>query len=151
MRKVFSSFVLVLLVVFFLPACNSNHDVEPDYIPYTPDLTGTSWRLLGFGTKSGDFQLAEPQDNNTYYLLRFEEDGTISGFATSNHIYGYYLIHDDEIELDGYYSTRMSERYPDGYDFINAIGQSSQYEVLNGQLKLYYEKRKKYLLMNPLE
>ena len=62
----------------------------------------------------------------------------------------YYLIHDDEIDLEGYYSTRISERYPDGYNFIFAIGESSQYEVLNGQLKLYYEKREKYLLFNPL-
>ncbi|MDR0612046.1 MAG: META domain-containing protein [Dysgonamonadaceae bacterium] len=117
-----------------------------------PSLTGNKWKLLGIvDVKTGELKAlksytVDGKDCEKCYTVTFKEDGTFTGFSTTNELYGNYLINysTHDFKISGLGGTKMGE-LGDGqiYDVILRTVQS--FNLVENELKLYYNNKNNYL------
>ena len=120
-----------------------------------PSLTGIKWKLVGIGDVKTDELKAlksytvDGKDCAKCYTVTFKENGTFTGFSTTNELYGNYLInystHDFKIsELGGLKINELG----DGNIYFTLLGIVQSYDLIESGLKLYYNNKNNYLLFS---
>jgi hypothetical protein len=117
----------------------------------TIPLIGTTWKLVGFEAQAGTMKTAEPVGRQCY-LLTFHQDGTLSGYISTNEARGVYEINTQTGALiiknfGG--MTEINELF-DGNQYIECMKKVTSYNVSAKNLKLYYSPTE-YLLFQPDE
>jgi hypothetical protein len=150
MKQIFI-FIMLLTLSMGLYAGDSN-TVNNAAIP---SLTGVKWKLIGIGDVKTDELKAlksytvDGKDCKKCYTVTFKENGTFTGFSTTNELYGNYLInystHDFKIsELGGLKINELG----DGNIYFTLLGTVQSYDLIESGLKLYYNNKNNYLLFS---
>ena len=120
---------LSLLFLTLLSGCSSDDDNVNSALCKT-------WLLVSYGNESNEV-LKEAE--GYYYKLSFHPDGSFSGLAYGNGIYGYYTWKDNEIRLD---RIMIDKAYWEGSDpdkfFLYHLSDVYTYTVTDKELRLYY-------------
>lgn len=154
MNKKIYGFLLLVLFVGFMTSCAKDYEVGSDKLllmsPYDKQ-----WQFVGFGpasTNTSDIFSATPvqPDSPTSYLLTLKKNNTFNGTSSTNDIHGEYSIDDRRsiLSFKNIVIGKLAER-GDGYKYISYLKLVENYEVYEGNLKLYYAspfKQKSYLL-----
>jgi hypothetical protein len=126
-------------------ACKSEkEDVTP--------LIGTTWKLVGFVDAQADtMKTAEPVGDQCY-LLTFHQDGTLSGYTSTNEAGGEYEINTQtgSLIIKSFGGLTMINELFDGNRYIECMYKVTYYNLSDKNLKLYYSPTD-YLLFNPYE
>lgn len=119
----------IVLVVTLLAACGSS----------APTLTGRTWVLTAFTSKSPAFQGDVPDYQQSDHSITFNMDGTFAGTAACNHIAGTYTTSGTTLTITAGPSTPMF--CPDGSDdlgsiFIHSLVNASTDTLTSSSLKI---------------
>lgn len=137
---------IFLLGIFTLLACE---DVDKTI---SDSLKGTTWKLVGFvDVKIDIIKEAEPKSDKCY-VIKFNEDNTLSGISSTNQITGHYIVNSDslKITIDMHTVTEINELY-DGNSYLMTINSVHNFSFEEKTLKLYYNEGNNYLLFKALE
>ena len=117
-----------------------------------PSLTGAKWKLSGIvDVKTGELNAFESYTiDGKYcekcYTITFKENGTFTGFSTTNEMHGNYLIdyptHD--FKISGLGGTKVGE-VGNGYLYWDILRTVQSFDLLESELKLYYNDKDNYL------
>ena len=124
-----------------------------------PSLTGVKWKLAGIvDVKTGELKALKSYTDNgkdceKCYTVTFKEDGTFTGFSTTNEMYGNYLINysTHDFKISGLGGTKINE-LGDGEIYCNILKTVQSFDLVESELKLYYNNKNNYLsykLMSP--
>ena len=124
-----------------------------------PSLTGVKWKLFGIvDVKTGELKALKSytvngKDCEQCYTITFKEDGTFTGFSTTNELYGNYLINysTHDLKISGLGGTKIGE-VGDGYLYKDILRTVQSFDLVENELKLYYNNKSNYLsykLMTP--
>ena len=124
-----------------------------------PSLTGVKWKLAGIvDVKTGELKVLKSytingKDCEQCYTLTFKEDGTFTGFSTTNELYGNYLINysTHDFKISGFGGTKAGE-LGDGQIYDDILPTVKSFDLVENELKLYYNNKSNYLsykLMSP--
>ena len=117
-----------------------------------PSLTGVKWKLAGIvDVKTGELKVlksltADGKDCEQCYIITFKEDGTFTGFSTTNELYGNYLINysTHDFKISGFGGTKAGE-LGDGQIYDDILPTVQSFDLLESELKLYYNDKDNYL------
>ncbi len=146
MRNLIKILFLCGIIVFTAFSC------ERDDVDDNNPLSGTSWKLIGFGNStSNTLKKAEPEGDSCY-ILRFYANDIVTGWTSTNNIRGSYQLNvsSHELNFTNWGGTEINELF-DGQDYVNAIHKVHSYAITNKGLALYYDKQTLFLLYKPLE
>lgn len=155
---------ILIMALPLLGACQKDGEIDQEGMIDLKDiadnpafadlpLIGTTWKLIGFGNeRSGKIKPAKPEaDIRGTYMLVFENQGTISGYTSTNAALGKYeLPNPNKGQVTILHFGRMTyinELY-DGNKYIDAIREVSKYDITSQGLFLHYSSRE-YLLFEP--
>lgn len=103
---------------------------------------GTRWKLIGFADeKSKSIRLAIPFNDNSY-TITFKEDGSISGYTSTNAAGGKYYNEQTKVEITNFGPQTFINELKDGRSFIDAMNEVSAVNLTDQGLVLHYEKDK---------
>ncbi len=105
-------------------------------------LVGTRWKLIGFADeKSRSVRLAVPF-NDRSYTITFGEDGSITGYTSTNAADGRYHKEPTSFKIASFGpKTYMNEVF-DGRPYIDAMSKVFAANISDRGLVLHYEKDK---------
>lgn len=110
------------------------------------DIVGPFWKLYGYGDVStGIIRKSESLKCSWMNIIKFGNDGVMSGLSTYNKLCGEYTISESNIDFFSFESGERGEDF-DGNEFCNVLPQCKKFEIANNWLLLYYDESKKYLL-----
>ena len=142
--------LLMTCLLFAVLAVSTACDREDDL-----SLTGTSWKLYGYvNTANGNFRIQEPGYPADQYSICFSENGTITGRSRVHEMKGYYQVSGNNIWIaasvitNGEKGGHGDDEYYIESAFLNSLAKSTFYEIKDGQLRLYYNSGKDYLLFD---
>ena len=139
-------FVMSLLGLNLLCACSSNSDetniVEDDFrCVNRPDsveatLCDTKWVLVSYGNESNEVM---KESKGYFYLLIFDSDGTYTGRAYGNEIWGEYNCIGEKFEIYSLGSTKVDVEGADKDNFfLYHLRDVYTYSLTDKELRLYY-------------
>ena len=147
---------LACLMAGMLVSCSSD-----DGMDYSDDGTifsknqetfiNTSWKFYGFGSIDGIREVKPSPKGEDAYIVNFQKDGIISGSTSTNDFYGEYNVQGSIININHNICTTKAGEVGDGYEFISALLSCSEYLISDNQLKLYYDKKQKYLMFTQID
>ena len=110
-------------------------------------LTSTTWLLIGFGdTQTGSVKKVEPNGNRCY-IFTFNDDNTLTGYSSTNDLMGTYTADFDKSTIEMIVGGTERGEVGDGYLYIDALVSVESFSLSPaGELKLYYNDKKSYLL-----
>jgi len=158
-----AGFAAIGLVFLLLPmwGCQKNeveaqeNTVMLSSIPKNSDYAslpwvGTRWKLIGFGDeKAKSIRLAVPFNDNSY-TVTFKDNGSISGYTSTNIAGGKYLGEPDSVEITNFGPETYINELEDGDLFIDAMNEAFAIDITDLGLVLRYDKDK-FLLFKPAE
>jgi len=162
MRVYFSAILLIIIVLS--PSCQEL-DMEPgDVVPLSRianvenhnslTLIGTEWKLIGFGDASNNrVRIAEPAERGDFtpFLIRFNEDKTVGGFASTNSVFGIYeLQEDNQLHFTQFGPMTYINELFDGPLFIESMREVNSYVITKKGLVLFYSGNTNYLMFKPV-
>ena len=107
------------------------------------------WKLVGFGhTADGSVQIPEEGDNlgPRFFMLEFRDNGVLYTRSSTNMLYGDYSVDGQSLHMDVGAGTKVSET-KEGKAYIEALHAVERFELQkDGQLKLFYNQGRDYLL-----
>lgn len=110
------------------------------------DIVGSVWKLYGYGDVStGIVRKSDSLKRSWMNIVKFGNDGIMSGLSTYNKLCGEYTISESNIVFLSFDSGEQSEDF-DGYEFCNVLPQCKKFEIMNNWLLLYYDEGKSFLL-----
>lgn len=159
-ETLFISFV-VLICLAFASCDNVDNPVENPEANETYDFSkaiGITWRLYGFGTVGEDkVEKTKPEKGDEgwfdgLYTIIFKDDGTLWGKDYLNEFRGVYIIDGNTLVFDEMRTTLVGEYFPDEEKYYAApcSPYTHPFKIKNGQLLLYYNDGKDYLLFYKL-
>ena len=161
--KKFCILMSVLISFGMLTACSSDDDasnqvklsdlleIPSDQDEKITDIRGVTWKLFGYGNvMTGLIQKSESLDNNWQNIVTFSKEGTISGYSSSNDLYGEYFISGSNIEIIRWGGSKVGEVL-DGEEFFQSFKLCKEFEITNNWLKLYYNDGHNILLFKSLK
>ena len=161
--KKFCILMSVLISFGMLTACSSDDDasnqvklsdlleIPSDQDEKITDIRGVTWKLFGYGNvMTGLIQKSESLDNNWQNIVTFSKEGTISGYSSSNDLYGEYSISGSNIEIIRWGGSKVGEVL-DGEKFFQSFKLCKEFEITNNWLKLYYNDGHNILLFKSLK
>ena len=115
---------------------------------------GITWRLYGFGTVGEDeVEKAKPEKGDEgwfdgLYTIIFKDDGTLRGQDYLNEFLGVYSIDGNTLVFDEMRTTLVGDFFPDEERYYDALCSpyTHPFRIKDGQLQLYYNDGKDYLL-----
>ena len=113
-------------------------------------LTSTKWKFVCFvDAVTGEMKRAEPFAT-MYNFLIFNEDKILSGFSSSNELYGNYEIDTSTcgISIDIQAMSEVVECL-DGSLFVELLNKVDFFSLQKHELRLYYNNKQNYLLLKP--
>lgn len=117
-----------------------------------PSLIGNKWKLLGIvDAKTNLLKVlksytVDGKDCEKCYTVTFKEDGTFTGFSTTNELYGNYRINysTHDFKISGIGERNVGE-LGDGDLYCNALSTVQSCDLVENELKLYYNNKNNYL------
>ena len=110
------------------------------------DITGVVWKLYGYGDVStGIVKKSESLKNTWMSVIKFWENGIMSGQTTYTKFRGGYTISGSDVEFISFEKREDVEGY-DGKEFCDALLQCKRFKLTNNWLQLFYNDGKNYLL-----
>ncbi len=104
--------LLATALILYLPmfgGCQKSETNKKRDNGGTLPLIGTTWKLVGFAdSERNSFELAKPSGKETY-LLKFKEDGSISGSTSTNQARGKFVLSDKDKSLSIMEFTNVTE------------------------------------------
>lgn len=101
-------------------------------------LTGTVWKLEGFGSVRAKLDIAKPALEKNYQLL-LEPDGKAYGISSVNHLGGEYTLNEEKQTLHINIQVLTSAlEMPDGNVYLSRLSKVHRYELSGNILHLYY-------------
>lgn len=164
-RKIcyFASFIFLLAIGSMLMACSSDDDVSDqvklsdllkipsDQDEEITDITSVTWKLYGYGNvMTGLIRKSESLEHNWQNIVTFSKEGTISGYSSSNDLYGEYSISGSNMEIIRWGGSKVGEVL-DGEKFFQSFKLCKEFEITNNWLKLYYNEGHDILLFKSLK
>lgn len=142
-------FMMSLLGLNLLCACSSNSDEthivkddsryvnRPDSVEaIEPTFCDTKWVLVSYGNESNEVM---KESKGFFYLLIFDSDGTYTGSAYSNEIWGKYNCIGDKFEIYSLGGTKVyDERADKDNFFLYHLEDVYTYSLTDKELRLYY-------------
>lgn len=126
MKKFLLSLGVLLSLVMFV-GCDND---DEDYRLYN------TWILVSYINESDEVQ---KEANGYYYQITFHPDGTYSGKAYGNDMWGEYKINGKEISINYLFITQL---YVEGSDpdkfFLKHLEKIYTYTITDMELRLYY-------------
>ncbi|MDR2690727.1 MAG: hypothetical protein LBB73_00245 [Dysgonamonadaceae bacterium] len=111
-------------------------------------LTGTQWKLAALvDMQTGKSVEPEPKECNKCYTLVFNSDTTATGRSILNELR--FAVTPSNIKMLGMTKIWDGENNNVAL-FYNALHTIDTYEYSEGELKIYYDSKKKYLSYKPL-
>jgi hypothetical protein len=128
-------------------ACKSGEEQQE-----TAPFLEITWKLVGFVDAQADTMKAiEATAWKQCYLLTFHQDGTLSGYTSTNLLYGTYEVDTEtgSMAIKAMGGTEINELF-DGKRYIECMYKVTSYNLSDKNLMLYYSPTD-YLLFNPDE
>lgn len=125
------TFFLLFLAGFAFVAMQGARQMTPDGDSTQAALTAAAWRPLSIG--------AEPIPADTVMIVRFEDDGKLSGHAGCNRFFGSYALTDGRLEIGPLGMTKMACPEPAmsrETAFVGALEEARRFAVILGGLTL---------------
>jgi len=146
---VISTLCLVVVTLFAVIGCDKSETPQKD------TLRGSKWKLVGIGSLDKiDLQELEPKDCEKCYTLTFDTDNTFQTFSSTNNLQGIYKANysTQTIQIVDFGGTKINE-FGGGNLYVEPFwGKAIQsFSLQADELRLYYDKNKKYLLFKSLE
>ena len=113
-----------------------------DRVP--PGLSGV-WKLVGFVSADGTLREPDPKHCDRCYTISFLKDGRLTGRTINNEAIARYQFNGHNISISDFGMTKVGE-YGDSDIYVEALRQSTRYELVSGRLRLYYNNNTDYLL-----
>jgi hypothetical protein len=141
--KILKFLLFTLLAVSMVTACSENDTPQEKR-----ELTGTKWKLAALvDVQTRESVKPEPKECNQCYTLEFKSDTTATGKSVLNTLH--FIVTPSNIDM-----ILMTEIW-DGENnnvalFYDALLTLDTYEYSKDELKIYYDKKNKYLLYKPL-
>jgi len=154
--------ILGVCMLTALVSCQENEFERPSILSLSEirdladheniSITGTTWRLFGYG-EGNRIRIAEPRDTDYLYWLRFSEDGSFEGRSSGNLLAGTYLYSQNkQIEVLEFFVQTYAGETAEGSYFTNRL-QIAKMGILTPKgLKIHYEEENiaKFMLFRPL-
>ena len=145
MKKKLFVLIGVLLTAISVNSCSSDNDTsENSDIPNmeSPSLLSSllynTWVLVSYGDESNEV-LKEVK--GYYYQITFRPDGTYSGKAYGNDMWGEFSLMASGIQISHPFITKVDWEGsdPDKF-FLQHLSDVSTYSITDTELRLYYSK-----------
>jgi hypothetical protein len=138
MKKIY---IIILFALFACMACQrEKEEINP--------LVGTTWKLAGFVDTQIDTIETPEHDCEHCFLLKFHEDGTLSGYTSANGAEGTYEMNTTSQSLTiSFATTTEIMEAPDGLRYIECLNKVTSYTLSGNSLNLYYSPTN-YLFFN---
>jgi len=111
------------------------------YAPGETPLTGTTWRLVGWGDPDNPTSVEEGTSVTAVFTPENDTSGSISGIATCNSYTGDYTLDDNSIRFGPMISTMMV--CPVGAEqeaaYLVALGSAQTFEIAGTNLFITYD------------
>jgi len=147
MKMKFSNLIkrISLIYIFVLTACTLPTPPVPTEIATVQlptataavgQLAGTDWSLVSYGNIGSETTLVP----NSHIILRFGQQGGVSGNAGCNSFGGNYQESNGTIQFSQVITTLMAclpeEVMQQEHDFLGALNQAASFEISNGNLQI---------------
>jgi hypothetical protein len=147
--KTLKILILVVLALSMVTSCTDfvTPRQEPDH-SHEQGLTGTKWKLAALvDVQTRESIEPEPKDCNQCYILEFDSDTTAIGKSVLNTLH--FIVTPSNIEM--FLTTEIGDsEYGNVILFYEALLTIDTYEYSKDELKIYYDKKNRYLLYKPL-
>ena len=111
------------------------------------DIVGVVWKLYGYGDVSTEIvRKSESLKRDWMNIIKFEENGTMSGRSTYNNLYGKYTISGSNIVFLSFYNNNERDEDFDGYKFCDILPQCGKFKITKNWLQLFYSEGHNFLL-----
>ena len=144
MKSIIKSILLISILSIIAEYSCTNMSKEDKFA--NNNISGT-WKLVGFvDVEKGEMKEAEP-DDEWCYVLKFKEDGKLSGMSSTNSFEGMYEIDYSKSSINIFIAliTYVNE-YLDGELYMKSLKNADFFSLEKDVLKLYYNYGKNNLL-----
>ena len=121
-------FIWILLIVF---ACSGAENAEP---LADASFAGTYWKVVSIAEEP----ITHPSNNRLIYIVFYEEDNRISGYAGCNNVIGNYVLNDpDRISMLAASTKMLCEDFMDvEQKFLTVLTEADYYKVEGNKLSI---------------
>ena len=113
-------------------------------------LVGTKWKLVGsFDANNKVIKEFEPKNCKDCYTIEFHTDGLVTGYSASNSVQGFYDCNFLSLSLKflNFYARTSAEELYDGNFYMEIMNKIQSFYFTEEKLKLFYNDKKNYLLL----
>ena len=142
--KTLKPLLFIMICTASYVGCGENQNIKENIL-----LTGSKWKLAAFvNVQTRESIEPEPRECSNCYTLEFDSDTTAIGRSVENVMH--FIVAMSSIKI-----AMISEMWDGENNNVNLLYEALQtldtYEYCKDELKIYYDKKSKYLFYKQLQ